>query len=268
MITGKAWMHGFVAWCFLAVAPGVQAAPQILGLMATKVPQPLMCRGAECTAELVSYCLQPNRPEPWPGHAYEPSLGADLTLVGRTADGRVVRVEAEPYVHFSANVAMTTVRVSIDQALLAELGVEALSLDVGRSVSLLPVVYPDDANPLSKEEIAEATGTARAIGADFFENGPVGDTARLTAALLSRLPRNDRISPEERERLWDDAVGSDLEAASSSEGLEQARAAYEQCLEAVGNRVYYSIRDCIEGRHGRVVRKQNQALGKTLKTGW
>lgn len=267
-MTRTASIFGLVAWCFVALAPGAQAAPQILGLMATKVPQPLMCRGAECTAELASYCLQPNRPEPWPGHAYEPELGADLTLVGRTADGKVVRVEAEPYAHFSANVAMTTVRISIDRALLAELGVEALSLDVGRSVSLLPLVYPDDADPLTKQEIAEATGTARALGAEFFEDGPVGDTARLTAALLSRLPRNERLSPEERQRLWGDAVGSELEAVSGSEALDRARAAYEQCLEAMDNRVYYSIRDCIEGRHGRVVRKQNRAFGRSLKTGW
>lgn len=247
----------------------VQPAPQILGLMATLVPQPLVCRGDECTADLASYCLQPDRGEPWPGHPYEAALGSNVTLVGQSSDGSDVRIDATAYARFTANVAMTAVRVSVDRKVLDDLGVSQLALQVGARVSLLPVPQAGDPRPQSQAEIAQATGVSRDMGVEFFEDGgPVGMTARVNAALLTQTPKNDRLTSGERRRLWDQAIGADLKAAASPEGLQQSRRTYEACLEAMDSGITFSMRDCIERRHGGMVRKRSRELGNTLRTGW
>ena len=85
---------GLFAFGVMIFAQGAMAAPQILGLLATKVPQPLYCEGDECAADLASFCLQPHRGEPWPGQPYQAIDGSTLTLVGTTADARELRIAA------------------------------------------------------------------------------------------------------------------------------------------------------------------------------
>lgn len=247
----------------------VQPAPQILGLMATGVPQPLVCNGAFCMADLASYCLQPERGEPWPGHPYEAVLGSDIKLLGTRADGSTVSVDAAAYAKFAANVAMTAVRVSIGREVLLDLGVKQLSIQVGQRVSLLPVPQEGDPKPLTEEEIALATGPARKVGVEFFEDGgPVGVTARLNAALLTLTPRHGRLSPAERDALWDKAMSSDLLSVATPDGLKQSRATYETCMELLGKGLLFSMRDCMERRHGRMMRKRNRELRNNLKALW
>jgi len=247
----------------------VSAAPQILGLLATKVPQPLLCEGGECSADLASFCLQPNRGEPWPGQPYRVFDAAALTLMGKTQNGRAIRLPAGSQVRFKSNVAMTSVRVTIDRLLLDELGVSQLALQVGSRVSLLPVVSPDDPEPLTNEEVEMATGTARHIGADFFEDGsPIGSAARLTAALMSQLPMTGKVSEARRATLWDDAISARLKQASTGEGIARARHIFLACRANMKIGIHYNMRSCLEVRHGDMVRKHNRALSKSLKAVW
>jgi len=55
----------FVALPLTAIALSpAQAAPQILGLIASADPVPMTCVDGTCTAELSSVCLQQHRPTP------------------------------------------------------------------------------------------------------------------------------------------------------------------------------------------------------------
>ena len=269
MIRTKFHLFALSAFIVMACVQSASAAPQILGVLATKVPQPLLCEGGECSADLASFCLQPNRGEPWPGQLYTAFDAAELTLVGKTQGAREVRAPAGSYVRFKANVAMTSVRVTVDRSLLDELGVSQLALQVGPGVSLLPVVSPDDSDPLTGKEVALATGAARHAGADFFEDGsPIGVAARLTAALMSRLPMTGKVSATRRVTLWDDAISAALRQTSTREGIARARHHFVTCRAVVKIGIHYNMRSCLEVRHGDMVRKHNRALRKSLKAVW
>ena len=64
----------------IACAAPAQAAPQILGLIASDAPVPMTCAGGTCTAELSSVCLQQHRPTPATGTVYRPAKGTHITL--------------------------------------------------------------------------------------------------------------------------------------------------------------------------------------------
>ena len=258
----------FVAALALA-APPAAAAPQVLGLLATKVPQPLLCDDRICAADFASFCLQSGRGEPFTGQPYRAAGAAGLTLVATTAEGRAFSVPAGGHLRFTASIAMTAVRVFVDRAIVDRLGAARLALQVEPGVSLLPIVPADDPDPLTAAEIAHATGPARSVGAAFFEGGgPVGVTARLTAALLSGLPGKGRVSPSQRDRLWRDAIDTDLQRVSTAEGLAEARRHLKACRTALEFGVHYSLRSCLEARHGVLVRAHNDALTNALKALW
>lgn len=264
---------GCISAAFIAAlafaAPAATAAPQVLGLLATKVPQPLLCDDRICAADFASFCLQSGRGEPFTGQPYRAAGAAGLTLVATTAEGRTLSVPANGHLRFAANVAMTAVRVFVDRATVGRFGATQLALQVEPGVSLLPIVPADDPDPLTAAEIAHATGPARSVGAAFFEDGgPVGVTARLMAALLSGLPGEGQVSPSQRERLWQDAIDSDLQRVSTAEGLAEARRHLEACRATLEFGVHYSLRSCLEARHGVLVRAHNDALTNALNALW
>ncbi|MEK9722675.1 MAG: hypothetical protein VW405_04210 [Rhodospirillaceae bacterium] len=71
----------------LTVAAAAQAAPQIIGVVATAQPLPVQCADGVCTAEVSGVCLQEKRPAPPEGTAYRAHGTATLTLTVRTPDG-------------------------------------------------------------------------------------------------------------------------------------------------------------------------------------
>ncbi|MEN8195700.1 MAG: hypothetical protein ABFS30_04185 [Pseudomonadota bacterium] len=66
---------------------GAFAAPQILALLETDGPAPLICEDGKCSAEFSGFCLQKERPDPKYGTQYH-AEGGDLTLVVTDASMR------------------------------------------------------------------------------------------------------------------------------------------------------------------------------------
>ena len=250
-------------------AQSANAAPQILGLLATKVPQPMACNGDVCSADLASFCLQPKRGEPWPGQRYHAANANKFQLVVQTADGDIRTLKAQSHVRFQSNVAMTAVRAYVKRNFLAGLGARSISLQIRPGAVLLPAATKDDPDPITPDEIAAATGRNRSMGAAYFENGgPVGVRARLTAALLSATPVSGKLTRIERARLWRDAVTPELKQVSTPAGIAMARAHLDACHWALDEGTHYSMRSCLEFRHETYMWKQNDMLRRALKAGW
>ena len=253
----------------IMASQSANAAPQILGLLATKVPQALVCSGGECSADLASFCLQPKRGEPWPGHPYRVANEDNIALVVQTADGGTRIFKAKSHVRFKANIAMTAVRAYVDRNFLDSLGAGKFSLQVNAGAALLPVATQGDPDPITADEIAAATGPNRVMGAAFFDNGaPVGVVARLTAALLSQTPQLGKMTKDARRRLWTDAIGTDLERMSTPDGIFKARTHLDACHLALAEGTHHSMRSCLEFQHETFMRKQNEKLRRALKAGW
>ena len=227
---------------------GASAAPQVLGVMASLAPVPLVCIDGQCRAEVTAFCLQENRPVPPEGTAYQ-ALGSDqLAVVLRQADGGAVRLPAEAAA-ISSSRGFTAVRISIPEALLHRHGAVAADVEVIAGATVAPVPVAGDPAPQSAEEIALASGPMRRLAADRLEQGPTSDAARLVQRLISALPPKDRETPAVRDGLWDAAIGPAIEAASDPEGAAMARFAYDGCRAALGTGYVPNLRHCLERGH-------------------
>lgn len=240
-----------------------QAAPQVLGLVASNgQPTPLNCDGADCVGHFSSFCLQEVRPGPSMGASYRVAEGGSVTLIARTADGQTLRLPAQDHVEIASRIGFTSVKITLPKATRSALGIVEAAVEVGPLVSLVPVEAANDASPQSAAEIALATGAMReAAGAAFEAPGPLTDAARLTSAVINRLPDRGDVDAQS---LWAQAVTPAMEAAATPEGLELAEHLYEGCQIALQSRTALSLRSCLELRHADMMAHRNHEFWEKL----
>ncbi len=242
---------------------GALAAPQVLGLVASNgVPTPLDCSGAECMAHFSAFCLQQNRPAPSHGDPYVVAPGGRLTLIATTRTGETLRLPGDRYLEIRSQIGFTSVRMTLAKAKLAELGATSVAVEVGPSVSLLPVATAGDPNPQSDDEIALATGAMRqAAGRTFEQPGLASDAARITAVLINALPRQEE-SAAQRNGLWVAMAASPAVAGATADGRTAAQQIYEACKLSVESRSTFSMRNCLELRQADLLAQTNHAFWK------
>lgn len=244
--------------------PPALAAPQVLGLVASAAPLPLACDAAGCRIELSSFCLQQPRANPAPGTAYVPANPANLFLVGTDLAGVAVRIPAAPHLRFATARGFTAVTAEIDAVELRKLGLVKIALEIGRDVSLLPVARAGDAEPQTAAEIAAATGPIRAAAEGFFDDsGEAPDAIRLTNAMINALPDRGRTPTDGDGRLIRTAVARRADADPA--GVALARSIHAACVDKVDVRHHvFSMRDCLESSHDRLVTRTNIAFWESL----
>lgn len=248
----------------LAAMPAV-AAPQILGLVASTGPIPFACDGAGCRAELSSFCLQQPRANPAPGTAYQPAAANGIFLVGTDLQGAAVRIAAAPFLRFSSARGFTAVTAEISAADLRKLGLAEIAVEIGPEVSLLPVAGDVDPDPQMEDEIVVATGAARNAATRFFDApGESADAIRATNAMINALPATGRSPDDGDGRLLAPARAS-LDARSDPSGLARAREIHAACVIRVDvTHHVFSMRDCLEGSHDRLVTRTNLEFWESL----
>jgi hypothetical protein len=256
----------FAAAALAAFAsPGVaDAAPQILGVVASNgAPTPLVCDGAECGAHFSAFCLQEARPAPAEHQGYSLAPGGTMTLIVAKADGRTLRLPAEPYVDIASQIGFTSVRIAVSKSTLAELGAVGLAIEVGPAVSLLPEAIANDAAPQTPEEIEFATGTMRQVATGTFDApNPNSDAARIASLFINALPAAQPESADLRETLWASKQADPVIANATEEGLAMAKSMYESCRISVEARSSYAMRSCLELRHADLQATANHRFWK------
>ena len=248
----------------LAAAPlGASAAPQILALVATGAPTPLVCEAGECFVETSAFCMEPARLGPDHQAAYLAPADADIRLVARTADGRELRVEAGPLASFTSQRGYGAVRVSVPEGLKAQLGAESLSLEVGPGAALLPQALPRHRKPHRPEEIAAALGANRELGAAIVDRR--ADGPRAMSRAINALPEGRRESAEERSRIAEilDAAPD----AAIGAGRRTAQRALGACMVETARDDRFTLRQCLQHAHDRAMWELNRqywlAVGPT-----
>lgn len=233
-----------LALLLLALPVGqARAASQVLALFATTQATPLTCEGGQCSAELSVFCLQEDRWAPRPGTGYQLAEGQDLTLVATAADGTERRLPAADLIEIAAERGYWSVRVSLPQGALADLGAVRVAVEVGAAMSLVPVPLAGDFRPQSEQDVALATGPFRALGARIVaQSGALAETIGFTGRLINFLPDRPGLSRADGDRAWARASqGGGISAA----GLSGAREVFEQCREDDGR----FLQRCLENRH-------------------
>ena len=187
----------------LFVSPRAEAAPQILGLVASNgLPVPMRCTGNDCTALLSSFCLQEARDAPEDGQAYLPGPHGGLSLIVTRASGQRLRLAANELVTLTLYSEMSTVQASLSLAKLAASGVslatgDTISVAVEDATVILPVPVAGDPDPQTPEEIALAAGPLRQLAGETFDTTGAGsaDSTRLLGLLINAMPAGDNPDP-------------------------------------------------------------------------
>ena len=255
------------------LASAVQAAPQILGVIATATPVPLIFRGEECNAELTTFCLQEWRPPPQLGARYVPTGGEGITLIGHRADGTRVAIDAND-VEFETLGGHSSIYAQIPRQLLEEGGFVAASVQVGALVSLLPVPEANDPDPQTELDIQIATGPLRKVGAEILHEG---DERIAAAGVLNRvinlLPNTEKDVLAAVDGGWQQIAGEIPQLADQANVEALAQREYVACIAETGathmNHDYRIMRMeyCLSSKHDVLVLPKAKQYWATVDAG-
>jgi len=242
------------------------AAPQVLGVVASLEPTRMTCDETGCRAELTAFCLQQTRANPHPDIAYTPADGAQLAIVGTNAAGETVRVPAGPYLAFHSMRGYTALEAKIDPQAMAALGLSDVAIEVGEQVSLLPADEIGDADPQTAEDIALATGVNRAMAVKFYdEQNQSSDAMRVTNAMINALPAEGRRSSDSDGSLWGAAGVDTLAARVDPAGLQLSSEMFSECQHKVDVTHHVAtMRSCLQGTHDRLAVRTNIEFWESL----
>jgi hypothetical protein len=241
----------------IALSPA-QAAPQILGLIASAAPVPMTCAHGTCTAQLSSVCLQEHRPTPPTGTVYRPAERTQITLIVAGPHGVKRRLPITAALTFTSLRQFSAVKVSLPESAVRRLGDGAASLSVGPMASIIPVAVEGDANPQSAAEIARYTGPLRAMAERAFErDGARVNATRILNQMVNRLPEGSTAGLEKVSALWRQTVPSDT-AAETRKYLTRA---VEDCRETIRTGVMADLRSCLSYHH-------DYLSGENTTNGW
>jgi len=250
-----------------------QAAPQALALVATNGMVGLTCGARECSAEVTSFCLDAGRFAPPQGTAYRLAGRGLIRLIATTEDGRALALDARSYLRFESARRHLAVRVSVDRAALAALGIDRIEIEIAENVALLPAPQPGDPNPITDSEAALFTGPLRQLGSLVVDgNTERMQAARVASRMINLLPPGGGVLTPRNGAPGDEALWSRATAASGADSLlpaarKRARGAFELCrfVASVGGPA--SLRRCLQEQHDGFVDFLNSSFWRAVKTG-
>lgn len=251
----------------IAVAPTAGfAAPQALALVATQGGTTLTCEGGICSAEFSAFCLQQDRASPPQGTAYRLQDAATVRVTGVTTDGARVTLDPESLLQFRSLRTHVAVRISVDAGVLAARGLRSVSVAVGDNVTLAPLPVAGDANPQDAAGLAVAAGPLRAVGNRIVDtNANRMAAARLTSRLINDLDANGNPQDDVARTLWQRAVGPEVQASATAQGMAQG--ALNLCQFAVEVRGIAEIKGCLQQHHDKFVDFLNANYWKAVGAG-
>ncbi len=254
-----------VAVALLTLWPaGASAAPQMLGVIATLEPVPLICARGVCSAEFTAFCLQERRASPARGTAYAAHDPRRIILTGvKKGTGKTVRLAAADALGIAAERGHSAVRMSVQVDVLRRHNLAALSVEVAEGVTLVPVPVAGDSRAYTEADIEIAAGPLRQAAAAIIDAGGAAvEAARVTAKLANALPGMGRAAPEERDGVWSRVVG----ATAGGAGQAKARRAYERCR-VVTEAGMMTLRQCLGSAHDTFIGGLNNDYWRAIKLG-
>lgn len=247
-------------------APLAHADPQMLGVIQTASAVPLQCSGDTCSAELTSICLHEARPTPTPGYPYTAHNPDALRVMALRQDGSRVDLDSSDVLSFAAGRGFTTVRVSIRQSVLNDLGISGLTVSVIDPLTLRPSKASAEGGPLSPSDIELGAGPLRATATGIVDQDT--DTmhaSEVLARMIDVLPRHGKSPTQLRTSVWQ-TVAAPRAAQLSDTGRHRARTAFNRCYRQtrMGDK---TLRGCLAEVHDEFVRDLNVKYWDAVKAG-
>lgn len=239
--------------------------PQILGVIASASPLPMLCDGAACTAQASTFCLQRNAAVPERGTPYvlAGAPGDGIKLEGHAPDGTVVALPVSLLSLTSAR-ANRAIELSVPASDLAARGIDDVAVTIGEGVSAIPAsLYAQSDDPVVAEEIATVTGALREVGSRLVDAGGVRiGAARLLGQLVNAIP-DDRVGDvPDRQGLWGRVLNETVDGAAA----DDARSRFERCAELPGAG-FVTFRECLASHHDMLINPLNRNYWQAVDTG-
>ena len=251
-------IFAIAAIAFLAGLPGAFAAPQILALVETPEPTPLVCVGGVCEAEFSTICLQKERDIPQPGTVYVPADKNGIVLVLRLADGGSRRLAGHPGIRFTVPRTYVSATAAIPESEIIRLGAESAAIEVGPLMSLIPAPYPGDTIPHTADEIAKVTGLLRMAAYRAVKRQKTTiQAARATNRLANAMLAVPAATHEAQNALWEKIVAS-LPGGGGTASAEQATRIVRVCQSYEEKQGTEGFRGCLQYRHDQLIFGINQ----------
>ena len=243
-----------IASLFLLASRPSQAAPQILGLVASAEPLPMKCENGLCATEASVFCLQKWRMSPTAGTSYHPAGGEGVQLIALTDDGNTI-VVPDPELQIKALRGHSAVQIGVDVEWLYARKYQSVSLKIGHKVSLIPEAWAGDPRPLTQKDIETALGTLRDMGHKLVDTaGKNVAAAQLLAHVGGKLPRLGRAHDDIRNVAWKTGLKgvSDINAKV----LAKAKKKFDRCHDVTFGGAT-SLRQCLGAQHDILMGKLN-----------
>lgn len=257
----------FISFLFLSFSSSVNAAPQILRLVATAQPIPLSCADGVCKAEVTTVCLQEHRHAPAPGRAYKLGKGTEITLniLGVNGEKKVVLIQDE--ISIIARRHYTSVQISVPEQTLRKYGASRASIAVSAMASVVPVAISTDEIPLSAHEIEKYTGPLRQVARTVFDRDSVNvQTTQHLNQVINRLPDDYLDDKAQFEKSW--AEVSNAKSRKQSTEVKRATNKIAQtCRYEFEVGKYVTLRSCLEQHHDVLASDTNKKVWKAMKPG-
>lgn len=259
-----------LAAAFALAAGGAAAAPQALMVAAGSGEVHLACAGADCRAEITTFCLQPDRPNPEFGHRYNILAMADqqgaIRLVGHREDGSQVVLPLESSAILTAERDHSAVMLTVPAPIMREYGVTRLSVRVSEPVMLVPQAVAGDPRAQDEEDLAFLATTARQAALYAIEEHPdqVGAT-RIVRDVVNAVPEDRPATRGERRTAWSKAEPE----RETPRAQSMARSAYDDCKDVTGtgNVRHYGFRSCMGVMHDEIIDEVNDAYAELIGAG-
>ena len=238
----------------------LQAAPQMLGLIADNGIQKLYCADGVCSVEVSAICLQEARDIPPWGTAYEAVDPNRITIVALRQDGSEVRFPIGALASLKSARGSWVVTITIPQSALDALGVTGASLAFAGRIALAPVAMAAD--PENQTAITAFHATPQGV---IGKSSPDLAAALVMNEMINVLPRLtlDRTKPAGD--LWRQTFG-DTEIASRP-GLKAAAKFLQVCERRTRTGDRDDIKACLELGHDGFISALNQRYWDSLVPG-
>lgn len=227
--------------------PAAQAAPQLLGVVASSTPLRLHCEGDTCRTEISTICLQAHRDTPERHQSYiaHDASAFSLRMVNANHDEISVPLSQGT---FTSTRGYTAVEVTIDVASYRAQGFAPVSLSVAKNGMLIPADAAVDTDPITTDEIQHAMASLKPAAEDVFKtHSPAYEAIRLVNRLLNETPMKGRMAKADREQLWDNTFGESARE-SSGVGVHRAADVVGYCQYRTKKGKFFSVRRCLEQR--------------------
>lgn len=255
-----------VALGILVIPAAVQAAPQLLGVIATASPLKLQCETGTCAVELTTFCMQSERDTPARHHVYTPHDLSVFTIVAENSDGKITEVPVTS-AKVRAERGYTSARLEFSVRDFASRGLSAKSLKIAKGGVLVPMPIAGDMDPIRDGEVEQAIAALQPVADRIFKlHNTEFEAIKVVSRVLSETPVSGRLSKQDRRDLWQNTFG-ETARESIGAGMHRAADVVGYCQYRTSQGRFFSVRRCLEQRLDGMMMNINTDYWKATKPG-